>query len=221
MKTTWRSSRNCSVAAAGDYGWAALRPYLRISVSGRATIPGPRAFMMQMMIVVPIDGQDDVALERDAFGDFFGEHYGQLGRAMFLLTGNASEAEEIAEDAMVRVYEQWHRVGTMDSPDGYLYRTALNLYRSRLRRAATVLRRRPPAEPTDQIEAAEERNDIGRLLRSLPEGQREALVLVEWLGLSADEAASVLHVKPGSVRARVSRAKSALRADGLPEEHER
>jgi RNA polymerase sigma-70 factor (ECF subfamily) len=173
---------------------------------------------MQMMIVVPVDKQpDDFAVERDAFGAFFGEHYERLGRAMYLLTGDIGEAEDLAQDAMVRIYERWDRVGSMDSPEGYLYRTAMNLYRSRVRRAAVRLRRGPAAAPEDPLGASEDRDDIGRLLRSLPVGQREALVLVEWLGLGADEVATILGIEPSSVRARVSRAKAALRSDRAPD----
>ena len=49
------------------------------------------------------------------------------------MTGDRVEAEDIAQEALVRVYERWGQVGGMDSPTGYLYRTAMNLARSRLR----------------------------------------------------------------------------------------
>jgi RNA polymerase sigma-70 factor (ECF subfamily) len=164
------------------------------------------------MIVVPMgERAGEVAIERDAFGAFFAEHYDHLGKAMFLLTGDAGEAEDLAQEAMVRVYERWDRVAAMASPDGYLYRTAMNLYRSRLRRVRVRLRRSPTARPRDALEAAEDREDIGRLLASLPGGQREALVLVEWIGMAPEDAGAILQIKPGSVRARVSRAKAALR----------
>jgi RNA polymerase sigma-70 factor (ECF subfamily) len=75
---------------------------------------------------------------------------------------------------------------------------------------------------TDPLIAAEDRDDIGRLLRALPIGQREALVIIEWLGLTADEASKVLGIEPASVRARVSRAKTALRrAEASPEGQDR
>jgi RNA polymerase sigma-70 factor (ECF subfamily) len=95
---------------------------------------------------------------------------------------------------------------------GYLYRTALNLYRSRLRRAAVRLRRGPNvAAKADPLSVAEDRDELGRLLADLPEGQREALVLVTWLGMTDQEAGVVLGIEPVSVRVRLSRAKAALR----------
>jgi RNA polymerase sigma factor (sigma-70 family) len=115
---------------------------------------------------------------------------------------------------MVRVYERWERVRRLEDPVGYLYRTALNLRRSRLRRLAVAARRlvagRPEAE-TDPAQAAGERDALRRALGGLPGGQREALVLVEWLDMTDAEAGRVLGVSPGAVRVRVSRARVALR----------
>ncbi len=50
-----------------------------------------------------------------------------------------------------------------------------------------------------------------RALLALPAGQRAALVLVEWLGMTGEEAGRVLGLKAGSVRARLHRARTALR----------
>jgi RNA polymerase sigma-70 factor (ECF subfamily) len=55
------------------------------------------------------------------------------------------------------------------------------------------------------------RDSLGRALASLTTGQREAVVLVEWLGMDQEEAATALGIKPGSVRAKLSRAKADLR----------
>ena len=97
------------------------------------------------------------------------------------------------------------------SPAGYVYRTAVNLHRNRLRRLAREVRaRRVPAQPADPADEASDLDDLRRALASLPAGQREAFVLVEWFGLSAAEAADVLRIKPGSVRVRLSRARTTL-----------
>jgi RNA polymerase sigma factor (sigma-70 family) len=76
-----------------------------------------------------------------SFEGFFEEHYERLLRVMYLSTGDRHEAEDLAQDAFVRVYERWDRVRGMERPDGYLYRTALNLRRSRLRRLAVATRK--------------------------------------------------------------------------------
>jgi RNA polymerase sigma-70 factor, ECF subfamily len=146
------------------------------------------------------------------FEEFFQAEHVRLARALYLLTGTAAEADELSQDAMVRVYERWDRVRQMDSPQGYLFRTALNLHRSRLRGLASRARHILQAAPSpDPAEVVQSRDILARALASLPTGQREAVVLVEWLGMDHEEAATALRIKPGSVRARLSRAKADLR----------
>jgi DNA-directed RNA polymerase specialized sigma24 family protein len=65
----------------------------------------------------------------------------------------------------------------------------------------------------DPIDAADDRDELTRLLVALPANQREALALVEWLGMSAEDAARTLGIALVSVRVRLSRAKAALRVE--------
>lgn len=154
-----------------------------------------------------VEGSED---RRDPFERFFADEHVRLARALYLVTGSRSEAEDLAQEAMVRVLERWGQIRS--DRVGYLYRTAMNLHRSRLRRLRVHRRRVAGREhPEDPIHDAEVRSDIETLLAGLPEGQREALVLVEWLGMSAEEAAGVLGIQPVSVRVRISRAKASLR----------
>jgi RNA polymerase sigma-70 factor (sigma-E family) len=149
-----------------------------------------------------------------SFEEFFDLHYQRLLRAMFLATGDRHEAEDLAQDAFVRVYERWERVRGMERPDGYLYRTALNLRRSRLRRVATAARKLLGGwsqEAPDPAAAAGERDLVRRALAALPDGQRDAVVLVEWLGMTDAGAAEVLGISPVAVRVRISRARPTLR----------
>jgi RNA polymerase sigma-70 factor, ECF subfamily len=148
-----------------------------------------------------------------SFEEFFDLHYQRLLRAMFLATGDRHEAEDLAQDAFVRVYERWDRVRGMEQPDGYLYRIALNLRRSRLRRLATATRRLlggRSEEAPDPATGATERDVLRRALAALPDSQRDAVVLVEWLGMTDAEAAEILGVTPVAVRVRISRARPTL-----------
>lgn len=148
-----------------------------------------------------------------AFQDFFRAEYAGLARALLLLTGSVAEAEDLAQEALSRVYERWERVRAMDSPVGYAYRTAMNLHRSRLRRLAVRARRTERAlgsEP-DHAEAAGARADVLRAMREIPIAQRQALVLVEWLEMSAEEAGAVLGIAAASVRGRCHRGRESLR----------
>jgi DNA-directed RNA polymerase specialized sigma24 family protein len=82
----------------------------------------------------------DVA-EALGFEAFFQAEYPGLVRALYLLTGDQDEAEDLAQATMARVYERWDRVRVMDSPAGYVYRAAVNLHRQRLRHLAVRARR--------------------------------------------------------------------------------
>jgi DNA-directed RNA polymerase specialized sigma24 family protein len=155
----------------------------------------------------------DVA-EAVGFEEFFQAQYPGLVRALYLLTGDQDEAEELAQATMARVYERWERVRATASPAGYVYRAAVNLHRQRRRHLAVRARRllvlavhaksaQPPA-----LGAGLELADA---IASLPAGQRQAFLLVEWLGMSSGEAAGILRIAPASVRTRIHRARAALR----------
>jgi RNA polymerase sigma factor (sigma-70 family) len=159
-------------------------------------------------VALPIEAQ---TAARD-FESFFRAEYRSLCQALLLLVGDAFEAEEIAQETMTRVLERWDRVGAMDSPTGYAYRTALNLQRKRLRRLAVRARRRLAPVPVGDIgPEAGDRQDVRRALASLPDGQRAALILVDWLDMDTEEAARALGIEPASVRVRLHRARSSLR----------
>jgi RNA polymerase sigma factor (sigma-70 family) len=147
-----------------------------------------------------------------SFEAFFEAEHARLLRALFLVTGNVQEAEELMQDAFVAVWERWDRVGSMEEPTGYLYRTAMNRFRSRLRRATRAARRVVgSAEGDDQFSAADERDALARGLAALPRRQRAAIVLTELLGYGSEEAGRILGVKDVTVRSLASQARAALR----------
>ena len=121
------------------------------------------------------------------------------------------------QDAFVAVWERWDRVSGMDEPTGYLYRTAMNRFRSRLRRASRAARRAIGSDDgRDAFAAADERDAVARALARLPERQRSAIVLTELLGYGSEEAGRILGVKDVSVRSLASQARAALRDPGGP-----
>jgi RNA polymerase sigma factor (sigma-70 family) len=152
-----------------------------------------------------------VTADRAAFSVFFAERYPRLARACLLLTGDPSEGEDLAQEAMARVLEHWERVSMMDDPEGYLYRTALNLHRNAVKRLMMATRRQAFPEQHGDEDFTDRRLDLLRAIRSLPRTQREALVLVEWLGYTVDEAGRLLGIEAVSVRGRLHRARESLR----------
>jgi RNA polymerase sigma factor (sigma-70 family) len=63
----------------------------------------------------------------------------------------------------------------------------------------------------DDVDVVEERLDVLLAVAALPPGQREALVLVEWLDLDIDEVAELIGISAVSVRGRLHRARITLR----------
>ena len=147
----------------------------------------------------------------ESFEDFFHDCYEPLLRALYLVTGDAHEAEELAQEACFRVYERCERLRGTANPAGYAYRAALNLRRSRLRRLAVAARRTWRGDEPDAFRSVDDRDAIRRALADIPSRQREALVLLDWVGLSDQEAAEILGVRPEAARMRASRARQKLR----------
>jgi RNA polymerase sigma factor (sigma-70 family) len=147
-----------------------------------------------------------------AFEEFFQAQRARLLRALYLLTGNAEEAEEVLQDAFLALWERWDRVAGMDDPVGYLYRTALNRYRSRVRRAVRAARRvTGQAHGADLFAEADERDAVARALAGLTPRRREAVVLTEVLGYGSPEAGKVMGVADATVRRLAQDAREDLR----------
>lgn len=147
-----------------------------------------------------------------AFEEFFEAERGRLFGAVYLMTGCVEEAEEIVQDAFLAVWERWDRVRGMERSTGYLYRTAMNRFRSRRRHLACAVRRGLPfVSSEDPFEAVDLRDEVVRAIRGLTEHQRAALVLMEILERSSDEAADLLGVRPSTVRNLAAQARASLR----------
>ena len=99
----------------------------------------------------------DRALEFDAF---FEREKERLFQALCLVTRNRFEAEELAQDAFLSVYERWDRVAEMDDPTGYLYRTSMNAFRSWHRRSALAAKLAFGLTRTDDAIALIEERDV-------------------------------------------------------------
>lgn len=146
------------------------------------------------------------------FEDFFREHSPNLYARLCLITGNRAEAEELSQDAFLKVWERWDRVADMEEPVGYLYRTAMNLFRKRYRRTLLALRKTVSAElRRDEFAMAEDRSAVARALLELAPRQRAALVLTELIGFTSEEAGRMLGVRAGTVRALASQGRAAMK----------
>jgi RNA polymerase sigma-70 factor (ECF subfamily) len=150
-----------------------------------------------------------------SFEEFFHLERDRLFRVMFVITKNRQEAEDLSQEAFVRVWERWDTIGAMENPIGYLHRAAMNLFRSRYRRALLAARRGIGiAAEEDAYEAIDDRLVALQALGSLASRQRAAIVLTEVLQYTAEEAGSMLGIRAATVRALHFQARSALKSFG-------
>jgi len=146
------------------------------------------------------------------FDAFFAEEHERLFKALYFVTGNREDSEELMQEAFLRLWERWHDIERIDDPTAYLFRVALNAFRSRRRRAAVALRKLTPAhEERDPFTDAEMRADVRGLLLGCTARQRAALVLVDLLGYPSEQAARILGVRPSTVRALATQGRRAIR----------
>jgi RNA polymerase sigma-70 factor, ECF subfamily len=150
--------------------------------------------------------------EATTFEDFFETHRRSLFGALCLVTGNRAEAEEIMQDAFLKVWERWERVAGLEDPNAYVFRVAMNLFRNRLRRASLAARKALSlTSSTDDLATIEDRDEVVRWLRPLPPRQRAAIVLTIYLDYSSDEAARILGIRPSTVRALATQGRAGVR----------
>ena len=158
---------------------------------------------------------DDANHARDeALTRLFSEHYRSLLGLARLLVDDRGSAEEVVQDAFVRLHRAWPGLRDPGAAAGYLRSTVLNLSRGQLRRRA-VVRRHATADVDVQVAddpavRGEERRIVAAAVRALPRRQRECLVLRFYLDLGEREIAEALDISPGSVKTHVHRGLAAL-----------
>lgn len=153
-----------------------------------------------------------------SFEAFYLANEQRLFRALYVMTGQRDEAEDLMQHAFCKVWERWDRVSRLDDPTGYLFRTAFNAHHSATRRAMRATRRlvhrstltAVPTTPAEPSELAAVRDTVARALQALTPRQREAVVLTELLGFGGAEAAQIMRIRPATVRVLASQARAAL-----------
>ena len=133
------------------------------------------------------------------FESFCKEHFVSVSRTAFLITGDAEEAQDLAQEGFVRAYERWGRVSEMDRPDAWVHRVVTNLAISSWRRRRVRSRLQAPDPVVPEPDAPD--LVLARALRELPPAQRAAVVLRYYLDWSATESAEALGKNPSTVRA--------------------
>lgn len=136
----------------------------------------------------------------------------ELYRIAYLLCGEPHRAEDVVQDALMRLYAVWGRASVMDNLDGYVRRIIVNAHYSDRRRPwRRETSRETPDRALDPGFPIEEADAIRSALRQLPPGQRRVVVLRHIVGLTIEGTASELGISPGTVKSQSADAMAALR----------
>ncbi|MCX6522342.1 MAG: sigma-70 family RNA polymerase sigma factor [Actinobacteria bacterium] len=136
----------------------------------------------------------------------------RLLASLTLVTGDPHAAADATAEAMARALERWRRVRTLDAPEAWTYRVAVNVWKRQQRRTTlgrSLLRRTVPR--SEQTSSAALPVELREIVDSLPHRQREVLVLRLVLGLSQAETAALTGIAEGTVASTLSDAKRSLR----------
>lgn len=139
-----------------------------------------------------------------------------LLRFAYLLCGDAHLAEDLVQTVLARAYAKWSRVGGSERLEPYVKRMIVNEHLSwRRRRASGEVVVAAPGDTArpDGAQAVVDRDEVWRLLATLPPRQRAVLVLRYYEDLPDAAIAEALGCAESGVRAYASRALAALRLD--------
>ena len=143
------------------------------------------------------------------YDDFFRLNYSHVVRVVHSILGDRARAEEVAQEAFVRLYLRWDRVSTYDQPVAWTRRVAVRLAlrvsrRDRMRSA--LERRAVAAEPRGERAPATDLDLVGRL----PRNQRVAIVLRYVEDLSIPDVAAAMGCAEATVRVHLHRGRRRL-----------
>jgi RNA polymerase sigma-70 factor (ECF subfamily) len=135
------------------------------------------------------------------------------------LLRDASEAEDAAQEAVARAWESWAKLRDRDRFGAWFGRIVANVCQERLRKRRGVRVLEIDEEiasdvhPRDAFRDALARDEVGRLIRTLPSDQQMVVALRFWRDLPLEEIAERLDLPLGTVKSRLHYAMRALRKE--------
>ena len=174
---------------------------------------------------IPVDGAPDDELitaarqgDHAAFGRLVERYYRAAYASAYAVLGNRSDAEEIAQETFVQVYQKLDRLREPGALTSWIWRISRDTALKHIRKHKRV---RPVGEvpdlkldgsrPDEPLVAAEEKQQLLAALEELPEDMREALLMRYWEELEYDEMAKRTGVSAAALYQRVCRGLKQLR----------
>jgi len=147
--------------------------------------------------------------------ELFEQEGARLVRMARFFVDDRTAAEDLVQEAFIRLARSAHRLRDRDRAAAYLRAIVLNLARDHNRRGLVSLRHRPPADPApasveEQVAARSDQQAVVAALGQLPRRQRDCLVLRYYLELSVPEIAETMGLSANSVKTHLQRGLRAL-----------
>lgn len=157
------------------------------------------------------------AAQASRLADLYARHSPAIGRLAYLLTGDATLAEDLTQEAFVRAFGRFRDLRQPESFEWYLRRTLVNLTRSHFRKQRTVrdhLARHPVYERIEPMtDRVSERDAMWRALKQLPPKQRTAVVLRFYEDLTDAQVAAAMGCPVGTAKSLIHRGLERLRPE--------
>ena len=178
-------------------------------------VDAPLCVFPNVGALVTDNAQDAGVRTGGVLADLYQRHAPAAGRLAYLLTGDRALAEDLVQEAFVRVVGRFRHLRVPDAFEAYLRRTIVNLHTSQLRRRRlerAYLEREGRAETSTTNPDADGREELWRAVLGLPHRQRAAVVLRYYEDLSERETADALGCSTPAAKSLVARAMQTLRA---------
>jgi RNA polymerase sigma-70 factor (ECF subfamily) len=152
--------------------------------------------------------------ETAEFDAFYAATSHRLVGQLFAMTGDLGEAEDALQEAYIRAWQQWSKVGAYESPEGWVrsvaFKLCVNAWWKTRNRITAHRRAAPRSEAGAESELGPNLLALVQALRQLPERQRRVLVLHYVADLSVEQIAQEAGMPSGTVKSHLSRGRAAL-----------
>ena len=203
-------------------------PY--ISVNIQRQMEAMRQAFVRLWMEGPMDEQALIrrcqAGEMAAFEELLGQYEGLVYNLVHRYFGNAAEAADVAQEALVKIFRRVIEFKGRSSFKTWVYRVVTNVCLDSLRRCRKTVLSLDELEqdgrsracvptmapgPESLLEQAELRTLLQEIIRTLSSDHRIVLILRDVEGLAYEEIAAILGCSLGTVKSRLARAREALR----------
>lgn len=151
-------------------------------------------------------------MEPAEFDAFYAASFPRVMRQVYAMCGDLAEAQDCVQEAFIRAWDQRRHFAEVQYPEAWIRTVAWRLAINRWHRAKRALRPPDRSRPQKSVEEPNpDRVALVAALQQIPTEQRRAIVLHHVCDLSVEQVATETEAPVGTVKARLSRGRNALR----------